>query len=153
MNFRCVLLILLVSTAFAGVANAATLHVIVSGISEDAKACGLSEDLVNSAAKQAIKARSIGISQSLTNPYLNVDLRIVSTTDTCIAFLVVSIDGLGASDNADVPIGGFRAPDSRVTRLGEFGSTVTEMKGSGFARRIMDELAKNIKIVLQQVKY
>lgn len=57
-------------------------------------------------------------SDSQINPYLDIDVKAVSTIDTCVAFLVITLYGMSASDNTDAPIGGFRAPESRVTISG-----------------------------------
>jgi hypothetical protein len=84
---------------------------------------------------------------------LDVDVKAVSTTDTCVAVLVITLYGMSASDNTDAPIGGFRAPYSRMTNLGTYSQILTAKKRIGLNKRMEDALAKSIEVVLHQVKH
>jgi hypothetical protein len=108
-------------------AGSPSLNILVEGVDDTARRCGLSEDSVSSQASLTLRANGIRVRETNTNPYLYVNLNIVflEGLGVCVANVSVRVEGLTPQDMLAAPLGGFRARKGQATILCESSLVIT----------------------------
>jgi hypothetical protein len=139
--------------ATAARAEAPSVQILVDGVDDDARRCGLSQDSISSQVAITLRALGIRISETRTNPWLYVNVNVLDGPAACIANIQVRLEGMSAEDISRAPMGGFHSRDGRFTSLCEYEYVASQPRQLDPAAALLKNVEMVTKTCLGKVDY
>ncbi len=125
-----------------------SLSIVMEELDDDARKCGVTADGLRAPAVLILRQNRIDVASALTDPFLYINLNILSSGASCIYNLRVTIE----TDQPSKDRNGFRANKYEAAVLCN-SSAAGIVPASGAPKTITEEIELNLKRCLAKVSY
>jgi hypothetical protein len=126
-------------------------QVLLGDADEDAKACGVTAELMKSRANLILRQNNL-VEAELTNPWIYVSYNVIKNDAFCVGSLEVSVNGFQPALLQREPLGWLKSAEIAYVVYAEYG-TVFQGQRFMFSGLALTKLEDALKDVLGRISY